>query len=342
MTGNKFLARVAVAAAFAMTATACGGTSSLDPGTTDPTESDGPVEPTAEPAAAAGEVTVSDAMGQTTLDEPATTVVALEWEYVEGLLALGVEPVGIADPEGYRKWVTTPVPLPDGTPDVGTRQEPSLEAIAGLRPDLIIGLRLRHEAILPELQAIAPTLLFDPYVDDPNLNQHDLMIDAFTNIAAATGRTEQAEDVLDRMEGAFAAARAALESSGNGGAEVLLAQAYTSEGAPVMRMFLRTSMAGHQLSLLGLENAWVGEYQSGGTNRVGVEALAEVEHVDFLHATQEDDEVFTSALRDHPVWKNLQFVQEDRIYPIGGDLWLFGGPLSAIRFVESVSEQMAR
>lgn len=41
---------------------------------------------------------------------------------------------------------------------VGTIEEPNLEAIAALEPDLVISSKVRHEQIYDELSAIAPTV----------------------------------------------------------------------------------------------------------------------------------------------------------------------------------------
>ncbi|WP_330151289.1 iron-siderophore ABC transporter substrate-binding protein [Rhodococcus chondri] len=41
---------------------------------------------------------------------------------------------------------------------MGRTSEPDIEAIAALRPDLIIGAQVRHEALYPALSAIAPTV----------------------------------------------------------------------------------------------------------------------------------------------------------------------------------------
>ena len=63
-------------------------------------------------------------------------VVAIEWDTVENLHMLGMSPVGAADMKGYDTWVAAP--RPRGMKDVGSRQSPSLERIAALRPDLIV------------------------------------------------------------------------------------------------------------------------------------------------------------------------------------------------------------
>jgi ferric hydroxamate transport system substrate-binding protein len=83
--------------------------------------------------------------------------------YAENLLALGIQPVGVADIRGYQKYVNVQPSLAESVVDIGTRQEPSLEAIAQLKPDLILGVELRHQTIYDTLSAIAPTLLFNPY-----------------------------------------------------------------------------------------------------------------------------------------------------------------------------------
>ena len=52
-------------------------------------------------------ITIKHAEGETKLDKPAKKVVVLEWVYSEDLLALGVQPVGMADIKNYNKWVNT-------------------------------------------------------------------------------------------------------------------------------------------------------------------------------------------------------------------------------------------
>src|SRR5688500_6632004 len=82
-------------------------------------------------AAAGGPVSITDDRGETVeLDVPATRVVSLEWMQTEILTSLDVTPVGAADVEGYTSWVGTVVPLEGEPEDVGTRGEPSIEAIA--------------------------------------------------------------------------------------------------------------------------------------------------------------------------------------------------------------------
>src|SRR5690606_22912571 len=75
--------------------------------------------------------------GTLTLAAPPERIVALNWAATQSLLLLGISPVGVADKAGYATWVQEPE-LPEGVANVGTRVAPSLEAIAELKPDLIV------------------------------------------------------------------------------------------------------------------------------------------------------------------------------------------------------------
>lgn len=77
--------------------------------------------------------------------------------------------------------------------DIGTRQEPNLQVIATLEPDLIVAASWRVAEIYDELSAIAPTITFE---GSSNL---EVMTDYFTTIATALNREEEAQQILDDM-----------------------------------------------------------------------------------------------------------------------------------------------
>jgi ferric hydroxamate transport system substrate-binding protein len=282
--------------------------------------------------------TITHAMGTMEIQAVPTRIVALEWTYVEDLLALGVQPVGVADVAGYQKWVNIPVKLDESVTDVGTRQEPSLESIAALEPDLIIGVKFRHEPIFDQLSGIAPTLLFDPYPPEGGITQFEEMQQTLLAIAEAVGRRETGEAVLADMHARFDQAKARLEAGG----EFVLAQAFTFNEAPTIRLFTDNSMAVQIFTHIGLENAWEGGFQQYGFSTVGLEALESVQHANFFYVAQADDNPFENQWKDNPAWQGLEFVQEGRVYPLGGDTWLFGGPLSAEVVVDKVVETLAQ
>ena len=117
-------------------------------GTSQPT-ADADVDPA---AAGAEPITLTDSAGRTVeLDAPAERVVVLEWQQVEDVLSLGVEPVGVADVMGYRTW-NTAEELDTGVTDVGTRGEPNMDAVFSTDPDLVIAEAERGSPLIKQLE----------------------------------------------------------------------------------------------------------------------------------------------------------------------------------------------
>jgi iron complex transport system substrate-binding protein len=270
--------------------------------------------------------------------EPPTRIVALEWVYVEDLLALGIQPVGVADIAGYNEFVQIEPQLADTVKDVGTRQEPSLEAIAQLEPDLIIGVKLRHEAIVDTLSAIAPTLLFDPYpAPETGISQLDEMKQTFFKIAEVVNAQAKGEAVLQEMQAKFDAAAQQLQGKQLAQSPFILGQFLG--GAPQIRLFNDNAMAVQILQQLGLTNAWQGAVDPFGFNTVWIESLPPVEDANLFYIAEENNPYY-QQLKQNQIWKNLEFVKENRLYSIGSDTWIFGGPLSAEVFVDKVVQAL--
>lgn len=274
--------------------------------------------------------TVKHISGETTITGDAKRVIALEWTYVEHLLALGIQPVGVSDIEGFKQWVKTPgYELGPDVVDVGLRGEANMETILSLKPDLILEIDYNAPTTYEKLSAIAPTLVFSPYPDDPALSTFKDMTDSLLLIADATGTRAEGEAALKRMEQKFADSKAKLEAAGKGNAKFILSQAWGAGGDVGIRLFTDNGQATEVVKKLGLQNAWVDkEFQPYGFSTVTPESLASIPaDTNFFYVVQDDDNPFTStALK--PLWDSLPFVQAGGAQPIGGDTWLFGGPIS--------------
>jgi iron complex transport system substrate-binding protein len=275
------------------------------------------------------------AAGESCVPENVERVVTLEWTYAENLLALGLQPVGVADIAGYNNWVQIPLELDASVADVGTRQEPNLEAIAALEPDLILAVSFRAGQNYELLSAIAPTLVFDAYPTD--MTHYEEMIATFNIIAQATGREAEAEDVLQAMRDTFAAANDALNDAGRAGETFILAQTFASGDTPTFRLFTDNALAVQTLAQIGLVNAWEDAPQQFGFTTVDFEAFANIGDTNFFYVAQDD---YHPTLTGSPLWGGLPFVQSDRAYWLGGDAWLFGGPLSMQVVVDTVLTAM--
>ncbi|MFB7473914.1 ABC transporter substrate-binding protein [Kitasatospora sp. NPDC056184] len=102
--------------------------------------------------------TIKHAMGETVLPAKPTRVVVLDTGELDNVVSLGIQPVGVVHTDGSK---TMPSYLGDkaGSPaNVGTINSLNLEAIAALKPDLILGSQLRAQDQYAQLSKIAPTV----------------------------------------------------------------------------------------------------------------------------------------------------------------------------------------
>ncbi|URJ44875.1 iron-siderophore ABC transporter substrate-binding protein [Paenibacillus polymyxa] len=284
---------------------------------------------------ATGPVTVKHNRGEITLNKPAQRVVVLEWTFTEDLIALGVQPVGNADNANYKVYVTPEAALDSNVVDVGTRNEPNLEAIAALKPDLIISNVDGNEAIYDQLKAIAPTIEYN--LNDGNGYDHDKMVEIFNSIAAALGKEDKAKQVLAELDQHYAEAKEKLGAAGKSDYHYILTQAFTSQNAASLRMFSDNSVVVATLAKIGMINDWKpSKVEQYGFSTVGIEALSAVQNSNFIYIVQPDDNVFGEPMKNNSVWNGLNFVKEKRTYSLSGTTWTFGGPLSSKGLVDQV------
>lgn len=296
-------------------------------------------EPTA-PAESAGPsggpVTVTDARGETvTLDAPAQRVVGLEWGEVEMLVTLGVMPVGVADVEGYSTWVTA-APLDDSVTDVGTRVEPSVDAIVALEPDLVIAASGRTDAIVEQLEQYVPVLVTATSDASRNLER---MREDFLLIATAVGRVDEAERVLDEFDAALEEGRNAIADAGAAGAPFAIADGWRQGSSISVRMFGEGALVSQVGVALGLRNAWPGSGdEMWGLEVTDVEGLTVLTdpEIRFLYNASDGEDVFADGLAGQPIWESLPFVERGNVHRVTDGIWTFGGPASCRQYVDEL------
>ena len=326
-TRRTLTALVAVGALAALTA--CGTT-------------DEPADDTTSAAAAGGAVSITDDRGETVeLDAPATRVVSLEWMQTEMLTSLGVTPVGAADVAGYTSWVGAVVPLEGEPEDVGTRGEPSVEAIAGLEPDLIIGVTSSiPEGALEQFERIAPVALFDGADAADPLGYVE---DTFRSVATLVGADDEAEQVISDSEARIADNAQQIADAGLEGTPVVFASPY-AEGANVtVRMHGPRSAVQAVATEMGLGSATEDPGDDAyGLSYVDVEGLTALPaETRFLYwGNDDEDDVVETVLAGNPVWQSLPFVQQGHVYRAGVGIWAYGGPESLAGWSDDLVAQL--
>lgn len=268
-------------------------------------------------------------------------IVVLEYMFAEDLAALGVTPVGMADAANYPGWFEYDKERLGRVPDVGTRQEPSFEAIAALQPDLILGVGLRHSAIFDALNRIAPTVLFqyspDLEKNEASLTQMDWARKILRSIACLTGREEAGRAVEAKLDAGLARDALRIAQAGRSGEQV----AWLQELGLADRYwaFTGNSMVGGVARALGLELAYSAPTREG-TTYVTSKDLLKKPGLAVLFVSATGPEVPLSAKLDSPIWRFVPARRADRVALVERNLWVFGGPMSALRLADAMTEQL--
>ncbi|MBM2622792.1 iron-siderophore ABC transporter substrate-binding protein [Actinoplanes sp. LDG1-06] len=288
-------------------------------------------------APSSGPVEITDERGTVKLDAPARNVVSLEWGLTENLVALGIKPVGQADVKGYNAWDKS-APIDASTPDVGTRGEPSLDAIAALKPDLVVSVTDVPENVLAQIAKTAPVLaLRGSDGSDPI----GYMRKTVTTLAQATGTTAQGEKLLADFDAKVTSGKEALAAAGKAGAPFVMTDGWVESGNVSLRMYTPTSFFGGIAKELGLENQWPdGGDKDYGLAQNDVEGLTKIKNAETTYiyvANDADGGDFTDNLKNNAVWKQLPFVKANKVKRIPDGIWMFGGPASASKYIDALT-----
>ena len=268
-------------------------------------------------------------------------VVVLEFMFAEDLAALDVTPVGLVDAAYYADWIGYDSARFAGVPEVGTRQEPSLEAIASTRPDLIIGVGFRHAPIFAALERIAPTVLFQfsPNVDkgDVRQTQLDWTRTVFRTIGCLTGREAETRDVEAKLDADLARNAQRLAQAGLSGEQFALLQEL---GLPDRYWaYTGNSTAAGVARALGL-NLWPVEPTREGTIYVSSADLLKKPDLAVLFVTTAGADVALDTKLDSPVWRFVPAKRAGRVSLVQPNIWGFGGPMSALRLSNMITDKL--
>ena len=268
-------------------------------------------------------VSIKHELGTSEVPENPKRIVTLELSFVDALNGLGMEPVGIAD-DKKEDMIKNLVGKKIDYTSVGTRQQPNLEVISSLQPDLIIADVQRHKGIYEDLKKIAPTIELKSRESDYEEN-----LDAFQTIAKAVGKEKQSEERLSEHKETLAKLQDELKEEK--GKTIMPAvvrdtsfQAHTS-----------ASYDGQFLEKLGFKNAIQDDEAYAEMN---LEQLSDVDP-DVLILANNEGKLLTDEWKDNPLWRNLKAVKNDQVYVVDRDLWTrFRGVVSA----EAIGEDTVR
>ena len=245
-------------------------------------------------------------------------IAALSWALAELVLELDIVPVGVADVSGYRQWVRRPA-LPEGVVDLGLRQEPNIEGMADLAPDLILASQ-RQADLVPVLRRIAPVRVitgFDAAQDNAAAARA-----AYLDLARDLGRAALARERLAALDARISEAGARVRDHfGGPPPPILPIRLLTPES---LRLHGANSMALAALDGMGLRHAAPGQPTAWGFVQKRIEDLAGFEQAIILQMGPFSEK---DALAARPIWQFMPFIRAGR-YAETRAVWTFGGVFS--------------
>ena len=273
--------------------------------------------------------TITHALGKTEIKEMPKRVVVLDVGELDNVVSLGIKPVGIAPTEGSPE-LPSYLKKDAGTPkNVGTINNLNLEAIAELKPDLILGSQLRAADKYDELSKIAPTVF--------SLRPGFTWKENYLLNAAALDRTAEAKRKLAAYQ---AEAKALGEKLGADKPTVSMVR-FMPDG--VIRLYAGASFIGTILKDTGIPRP-----KNQQVNDLATEISAEnIDQADgdyiFTGVYGDPKATDKSKAQGNPLWKNLAAVKAGHAYDVPDETWYLGlGVTAADEVLADLTEHLAK
>lgn len=271
---------------------------------------------------------VTDAMGNTvTVPEAPQRVITLSEIDLDTALTLGVTPVGTINGRGQAappRYLDGK--LPAGIEVVGDIDNPNLETLLELEPDLILTGPVKPEQ-LAILNEIAPTVI--------TFNWARPWQESMQRTAQALNKEAEAKAVLERYRARVEAARQRLAAHQG---ETLSIVRWNPKGPSYMFKDAFASTVAEDVGLLRPAH----QQDRGHTHSMAL-SLESLELLDAdwlvigtLATSGEAVEAMNQA-EQTPAFRQLSAIQAKRFGAVDGSLWTsLGGPMAALQVIEDI------
>ncbi|MCD8914652.1 ABC transporter substrate-binding protein [Staphylococcus simulans] len=262
-------------------------------------------------------VEVRNESGITQVAANVDRVAALEYSFVEDLLALGIKPAAIAD-DGNAENLFDAVREQIGSyVSLGDRKNPDIEALREAEPQLIIADGERHHRIYRDLEKIAPTILLESF--DGNYEQN---VESFKLIGKAVSKEQEAkkrvaiheqkikqiedEITVDKHLGTLAAVVTDNHIVGHD------ANSYVGQ-------FLKR--LGFKMAITQADSKTYPEYKDGPYLKLTDEQLKTLNPERLILMVDDENSEALEKLRQSEVYNTINAKKNNRIHFVSRELW---------------------
>lgn len=259
--------------------------------------------------------TVKHALGETKLDKKPERVVVLDSGELDGVLALGITPVGMATNAGQNGVPSYLADKAQGIKTVGGVSELNLEAIAALKPDLILGSKLRANDLYGKLTAIAPTV-FSIRPGFPWKEDFLLLADSLGEETKATGLLNDYQKRANEVK-----------SKISGSPTISLVRFRPGD----IRLYGNLSFIGVILKDIGLPRPKVQNIQELALE-ISQENIGQADGDWIFYSSYgKPDQTAENTVVNGQIWKALSAVKAGKVARVDDEVWFLGlGPIGAM------------
>jgi iron complex transport system substrate-binding protein len=273
--------------------------------------------------------TVENAMEAVTLEKTPERVVILTNEGTEALLALGVTPVGAVQSWTGDPWYDHIADDMKNVQVVGVESQVNVEAIAALKPDLIIGNKMRQEDIYDQLKAIAPTVFAETLRGNWKEN--------FELYAKAVNKEEEGKKVISDYE------KRIEDLKGQLGEDLQKEVSMVRFMAGDVRIYHKDSFSGVILEQIGFARPESQNVDDFAEKNVTKERIHAMDGDVLFYFTYEEGNGEASQLEkewiEDPLFKNLEVAKNGKVHKVDDAIWnTAGGVIAANLMLDDIEK----
>ncbi|MER7248068.1 Fe(3+) dicitrate ABC transporter substrate-binding protein [Kribbella sp. NPDC000426] len=252
--------------------------------------------------------TVKSDLGTTTITGTPTRVVALEYSFVDALVAVGMSPVGVADDDQPKRIIPALRDKVGPYKSVGLRATPNIQVITALKPDLIVADSGRHKAIYAQLSKIAPTIAY------ASLNgNYQQVLDSEMSTAIALNKCDQMKTRLAEHAKTMADLKATAPADENRKALFVRASDKGFTGFPPK------AYTPGVLSAIGIKSP-LPDSSSDASVSLTLETLVATKP-DVMFIAPNDGPTLRDQWAKSPLWKEIPAVKNNASYDVDPNEW---------------------
>ena len=274
--------------------------------------------------------TVQHVLGEVCVPKTPQRLISLDDVTLANALTVGVSSIGVSLYDNrLPNYLTEKI---DSVELLGTSEQPNLEKIYQLNPDLIVGLKLYGESIYSQLSQIAPTAVGE-WSGYPDWREY------FNFVARVLGKENEAKMIWNNYDRRIEELKTAL---GDNLQDIKVLFAYACCG--VISIDTENSFSGSIMKDVGIRRPESHAAVADGLIILSEERIPDID-ADILFLSVDRDEEsaqILANLQQKPLWNQLKAVQNKQVYIVNHSIWRGGDPIAANLVIDDLYKYLVK